>query len=144
MHRRTPIGAEVDHHAQSFEHVGRPCKRRSRPPAVLADDRTCAGDHESTERGDIDRATAVPSRAAGVHDLDSHLDALGVSPHRSHKAGHLLHGLAFGSQPSHESCDLGRGRRAFEHAVEGCRSLVRRQVLAAQDFSEYRRPSAED
>ena len=137
-----PAGAEVDDHAEGFEHVGRACKRRSRTPTVLADDSTCTGDHEGAERGDIDRAATVPSRAAGVHDLDSDLEALAVSPHRSHKAGHLLDRLALGSQASDESGDLGRGRVAFEHVVEGCGSLVRGEILPAQNSSEDRRPSA--
>ena len=77
---------------------------------MFADDRTRAGDHKRAERRDVDRAAAVASGAAGVHDLDSDLEALGVSPHRPHEAGHLLHGLALDPQARDESGDLGRGR----------------------------------
>jgi len=63
MHRRTRWG-EVDDHAEGFDTFGRAGKRRGCTPAVLADDRACAGDHEGTECGDIDRAATVPARTA--------------------------------------------------------------------------------
>ena len=41
-----PFGPEIDHDAEGLKHVGRAGERRSRPPAVLADDRPCSGHDE--------------------------------------------------------------------------------------------------
>jgi len=62
---------------------------------------------------------------------------------RLHEAGHLINTLALDPQACDESGDLGRSRAALEHIVEGSGSLVRAQVLAAQDLPEDRRPSAQ-
>lgn len=109
---------------------------------MLADHRPRACDHKRTERRHIYRPAPVPARAAGVHDLDAHLQALSVGTHGAHKADHLLHRLTFGAKPGHESPYLGRGSRPFEDIVEGGRGLIRRQVLAAQDLAQDPGPAA--
>ena len=125
------VRAEVDDDAERFEHVGRARERRRRTPAVLADDRPRAGDHERAERRDVDRAAPVPAGATGVDDLDADLAgsrrgraSARTRPVISSTVSPLVR------RPATNAAIWAGGRGALEHVVECRGRLVGRQVLA--------------
>ena len=56
MQWATPVGTEVDRHAERLEHVGRAARRRGLPVAVLAHLHARAGDDERGDRRHVDAA----------------------------------------------------------------------------------------
>ena len=138
------LRSQVDDDPELLEHVCGAGRRRGGPIAVL-DDRCPAG--RADERGhrrDVDRVRLVAARAHDVERdgcrLRPEVEEPRVAQHHRDEGIHLGRRLALGPQRGHEAGDLGRRRRSAEDLLHRPGGGVGREVLAAHEAGQDRRP----
>ena len=59
----------VNTNAERFQDIGGAAARTARAVAMFGDARACGRGHECRRRGNIESATGIATRAAGVHQI---------------------------------------------------------------------------
>ncbi len=122
----------VDGDAERIDHV-RTAKTRLagyRPVAVFGHTHTRAGNHERRHSGNVEGASAIASRAAGVEDGFAgqvNIDRRGRLALGAGKADEFIHGFALHSQRHQEPGDLGQATPCRRESFAWPTGLPRRK-----------------
>ncbi len=138
--------AELDRHAERFEHVGGAAQRGRPARAVLAHGHAGAGRDERGHRRHVDRVRAI---ATGTDDVDRPLpqvvaerDEVGVGEHGVEHPRELLGRLPLGAQRDDEPDQLRGGRVTGQDRVHRRPGLLGRQVTPFEQLGEQAGPPA--
>ena len=140
-----PGRAEVGHHAELLQHVGRPHGRGRRPSPVLAHLGPRGRHHQGGDGRHVDAGQPVAAGAAGVDHVEPRRQGQGhgVGHHRPDEPGHLLHRLAFGPEGHHEGGDLRRSGLTREDLPHHRLGLVGGERGASEEPGQHAGPGAQ-